>query len=158
MNLSHTTPLTLVFGTPERQRGLDAILRITPDIRPLPRSGGRHGRGGDAVMGFGSVLPREIWCVCPTLADKAKPTDALRLALWRGMQRAAMHDHLRIGIALEKVRGVPVPWTEVCAIAIRTAQKYFAENGELSEFRLVSPDAEILNHTKKLMEELQESE
>lgn len=144
--------ISLSFGSVDRQRGLDAMLRIAPDSRPLPYSGGRFGKAGTAVLGFGSIPPRTIWCISPTLRSGIRPADSLRCAIWQGLQRAALNDLQRVGVPLQTDDGIIVPWPEVVDAAIHAAADFAGEAGVLDEIRFIFTDSRVMIRAQEILE------
>lgn len=143
--------ITLQSGDIDFQRGLHAILRIIPNRLPLPYSGGRYGKEGTAVVGFGSIPPRTVWCISPSL--RGGDTDGLiRCALWLGLQRCATNDFLKVGIELDSPHGCVLSPKSLAAIAVETVLSFARKSTGLSEIRLVTVDPAILRHTSSLLE------
>lgn len=128
------------------------MLRIISNSQTIPQSGGRHGKAGMAVLGFGSVTPQILWCVCPTLRNEESEI-LLQHAIRQALRRASLNGFQRIGICLERVGSIALPLERIIRVAAETVV-WFEHNGfSLQELRLVAADAEIAHMAREAVEE-----
>lgn len=130
--------------------GLDVILRLIASGRAIPGTGGTAGNSGTAFFGSESVLPRTIWCVVPAF-DGGQSHVLLQRALLQGLQRAAIHDHRKVGIELAPVCGSPIPAETLATLVVRAVRHFVGEQFQLEEIRLISHDATMFTTAQNLV-------
>lgn len=151
MKSSNITPhITLHPQAPTSSNGLDVILRFIASGRKIPRNGGTAGNSGTAFFEIDSNSPRTIWCVVPAF-DGGHSRDLLMRALLQGLQRAAIHDHRKVGIELVPVSGSPIPPETIATLVVRGVRQFVGDAFQLEEFRLISHDATMFTTAQNLV-------
>ncbi len=149
MRISRESPslsIASVFGNPDRQHDLDAILAIAAAGRTLPGTGGQLGEPGTAVAAYGSLRPLPVWCVAPVLRSDRNPADLVRQAIREGLQLAEQNGCATVAIVLGERPSLVVPWREVTELVVETVQDYRCSGNQLRELRLLVSDSEALAH------------
>lgn len=134
----------------DRQHELHAILKIIPNVLPLPYSGGRYGKEGSAVVGFGDTLPQTIWCISPSLRE-GDYEGLLRCSLWSGLQRCASNEFLTVAILLEPEYGRILSAKSLVKVTVETVISFAGKVGGVNEVRLIAEDNALFRHTATLL-------
>ena len=144
----HITLVVSVFGDPDRQRDLHAILAIVPGGRPLPGTGGRMIEPGRAAAGYFGFQPAPVWCVAPVLRGEDDPAGLIGAAIRDGLRLAGEQGFRKAGIVIGGKEPLILSWQEVTAIVASAVQGHVAEGCPLEEIRLIASDSAVLSHVK----------
>lgn len=131
-----------VFGTPDRQADLGALLAFVPAGGVLPGSGGVVAEPGSATPGYRSARPLPIWCAVPVLRGRDDPTGMVRCAIRNALDLVAREEFGKIGLVCGMRDFPPLSTMTLNRIAVR---ELMAAAGlpSLREIRFVAADSAI---------------
>jgi hypothetical protein len=144
-----------LFGDPDRQHDLEAILAIVPGGCSLPGTGGLTIEPGKALAGAFNFRPLPIWCVAPALKSEFDPGDVIGRALREGLRLAEAENFTKVGIALTDYGSLMVPWGDVIQIAVKTITAIPLAETSLIEIRILVSDSKVMALLQSCLDEQQ---
>ncbi len=147
--ISHSAPkpcsnfIVSVFGDPDRQEDLDAILTFAPAGRQLPGTPRGLAEPGTAVAGSAASRPLPVWCVVPVLSADREPEDTVRQALDEGLHLADEHGFRRLGVVLGRRELLILPWRDLVKLVVGKLAALGDEGRQFDEVRLIATDSKV---------------